>query len=166
MDLAYDAGMIEPVSEASQVAPGDRSLADQTWTRLLELFFEVARRHLDRTVATLDLSHTKAHALRCIEPGRPLAMGELAEELKCDPSNITGVVDRLEARRLVERRSAPNDRRVKTLVLTEEGAELRGRLVAALGRAPSAVASLSPQDLRQLGEIVQRILDNRERPSS
>ncbi len=155
--------MIGRPSEASQVAGPSSSLADETWGRLLELFFQVARRHFDRTVADLDLSVTQAHALRCLEPGHSLAMGELAEELKCDPSNITGVVDRLEHRGLVERRGAPNDRRVKTLVLTEEGTELRSRLVTALGRAPTAIASLSPQDLRQLGEIVQRILDRCER---
>ena len=112
-----------------------------------------------RTVASFDLSVTQAQALRCLEPGRPLPMGEVAEQLKCDPSNITGVVDRLEARGLVERRAAPHDRRVKSLVLTEHGAAVRERLSAQMFGAPPAIAALAPEDQQRLGEILQCVLD-------
>ena len=47
--------------------------------------------------------------------------GKLAQKLKCEPSNVTGIVDRLEARGLVERRPDPADRRVKLAAATEEG---------------------------------------------
>ena len=53
-------------------------------------------------------------------------MSALAAALQCDNSNVTGIVDRLEAQGLVERRPAAHDRRVKTLVVTTEGVELRG----------------------------------------
>ncbi len=36
-------------------------------------------------------------------------MRRLAQKLKCEPSNVTGIVDRLEARGLVERRPDPTD---------------------------------------------------------
>ena len=51
----------------------------------------------------------------------PLPMRKLARKLKCEPSNVTGIVDRLEARGLVERRPDPADRRVKLAAATEEG---------------------------------------------
>ena len=41
-------------------------------------------------------------------------MSALAHALHCDNSNVTGIVDRLEAAGLVERRAAEHDRRVKT----------------------------------------------------
>ena len=48
-------------------------------------------------------------------------MGNLAHFLGNEPSNITGIVDRLEAKRLVERRSDGKDRRLKALVVTAAG---------------------------------------------
>src|SRR3954471_20142446 len=51
----------------------------------------------------------------------PLPMRQIAQRLKCEPSNITGIVDRREARGLVERRPSPGDRRVKVAAPTEEG---------------------------------------------
>ena len=51
-------------------------------------------------------------------PVPPLPMGVLAEILQCDASNITGVVDGLESRGLVERRVSTKDRRIKHLTLT------------------------------------------------
>jgi DNA-binding MarR family transcriptional regulator len=139
--------------------PAEQSVADRTWTRLVEVCLGVVREHFVRTVATFDLSVTQAQALRCLEPGRALPMGEVAEQLKCDPSNITGVVDRLEARGLVERRAAPHDRRVKSLVLTERGAALRERLSAQMFGAPAAITTLSLDDQQRLGEVLQHVLD-------
>ncbi|HEX8868330.1 MAG TPA: MarR family transcriptional regulator [Lentzea sp.] len=56
----------------------------------------------------------------------------VAERLGAEPSNLTSVVDRLQARGLVERQPDPDDRRVKLLVTTEAGTaaaeDLRGRL--------------------------------------
>ena len=54
-------------------------------------------------------------------------MGELANAMHCDNSNITGIVDRLEEKGLVERRPADHDRRVKLIAPTPEGASLRER---------------------------------------
>jgi DNA-binding MarR family transcriptional regulator len=48
-------------------------------------------------------------------------MRQLAARLRCDASHVTGIVDGLERRGLVERWPAPDDRRVKHLMPTEEG---------------------------------------------
>ena len=47
-----------------------------------------------------------------------LPMHEIASLLACDSSNVTGIVDRLEARGLVTRRTAERDRRVKQILPT------------------------------------------------
>ena len=86
-------------------------------------------------------------------------MSDLAEALHCDNSNVTGIVDRLEDRGLVERRSATHDRRVKMLVVTERGAEVRERLAERLEEAPPPLAGLTPEDQRTLRDIMRRALD-------
>ena len=66
-------------------------------------------------------------------------MGRLARGLACDASNVTGIVDRLEARGLIERRPGASDRRVKVLVITREGERLRATMLAAHGRAARGI---------------------------
>ncbi len=78
--------------------------------------------------------------------------------MACDNSNVTGIVDRLEARGLVERRAAEHDRRVKMLAVTETGAELREQLLARMYAAPEALAVLSPEDQRALRDLLRRAL--------
>ncbi len=51
-------------------------------------------------------------------------MSGLAKRLQCDASNITGIVDRLEARQLIERVVVPDDRRAKLLQITEVGSAI------------------------------------------
>jgi DNA-binding MarR family transcriptional regulator len=58
----------------------------------------------------------------------PLAMKDLGRRMHCDPSFITGIADTLERHGLAARESDPGDRRVKRLVLTPAGAELKRRL--------------------------------------
>ena len=70
-----------------------------------------------------------------LEPDEPLPMSALAGALQCDNSNVTGIVDRLEAAGLAERRAAERDRRVKTVVLTPHGEAVSGRGAAARGHA-------------------------------
>jgi MarR family transcriptional regulator, organic hydroperoxide resistance regulator len=130
-------------------------VAREAW----ELLFLVAKaKHgvLTARLAELDLTPVQAHALRRLDPQRPLAMSALAEALYCHASNVTGIVDRLESRGLVERTPGTDDRRVKTLVLTPEGAEVRGKVIDLLSEPPAALASLSPSDQRALRDILRR----------
>ena len=73
--------------------------------------------------------------------------------MHCDNSNITGIVDRLTERGLVERRAAEGDRRVKLVALTKEGRKLRDELARWRAIPPDELASLPDADLRRLREI-------------
>jgi MarR family transcriptional regulator, organic hydroperoxide resistance regulator len=67
----------------------------------------------------------------------PLAMKDVGKRLRCDPSFVTTVADMLEQRGLAMRESDHGDRRVKRLVLTPAGVQLRSRLEGAMaGRMP------------------------------
>src|SRR6476619_2893476 len=107
----------------------------EAWELLLKFFFS-QRAGLPALAAEFDLSPAQCHVLHLIEPGRPLPMGRLAETLACDASNVTGLVDRLESRGLVRRRSSATDRRVKVLDLTPTGSRLRTQLLDRMTAPP------------------------------
>jgi DNA-binding MarR family transcriptional regulator len=102
------------------------------------------------------LTFPQAHALRLLDPERPLPMNEIADRLVCDASNVTGIADRLESRGLIERRAGAGDRRVKMLALTAAGAEARERVIEAMTEPPAEIAALSPADQRALRDILRR----------
>jgi DNA-binding MarR family transcriptional regulator len=67
----------------------------------------------------------------------PLAMKELGQRMHCDPSFVTSIADMLEKRGLAVRESDPADRRVKRLVLTTAGLEMKNQMEQAmLDRSP------------------------------
>src|SRR4051794_31663905 len=94
-----------------------RSAASEAWSLIAELFTSQRTRFL-AIASEFDLAPAQLGALKALDPDDPVPMRHLAQALACDNSNVTGIVDRLEARGLVERRAAPNDRRVKMLVVT------------------------------------------------
>jgi MarR family transcriptional regulator, organic hydroperoxide resistance regulator len=129
----------------------DHDLAREAWGMLAALvypprFLDVARQ-LGLTPATLG-------ALTRLE--EPRTMGEIAELLRCDPSNVTGIVDALETKGLARRRPSEVDRRVKVIELTAKGQKLRGRLMAKLNEPPAWLRALSPADQRALRKIMRR----------
>lgn len=70
-----------------------------------------------------DLTPVQLFALRTILHGGN-TMGRVADTMHCDASNVTGVVDRLVAQKLVVRSESKSDRRTKTLELTDKGRQL------------------------------------------
>jgi len=120
---------------------------DELWELLIE--FSLSQRVWWTEVCDgLGLTPTQGLALRLLDPQMPMAMNALADDLVCDASNVTGVVDKLEARGLIERKAAEHDRRVKMLAVTEKGRELRKKLFAEAAKAPAPIAAL-PEDVRE-----------------
>jgi DNA-binding MarR family transcriptional regulator len=130
----------------------------EAWELLVQLFF-AQRANLPPLAAELELSPAQCHVLHLIEPGRPIAMGQLAETLACDASNVTGLVDRLESRGLIRRRPSPEDRRVKVLVLTPTGTRLRAVLLERMTTPPATIERLSDREQRALVQILTRLLE-------
>src|ERR1700674_5608034 len=128
--------------------------------QLLVRFFFAQRAHLPPLAAELQLSPAQCPVLHLIEPGRHVPMGQLAETLACDASNVTGLVDRLESRGLVERRPSPNDRRVKVLGLTRTGSKVRALLLERMSSPPDTLSRLSADQQRDLVRILRRLLDS------
>jgi DNA-binding MarR family transcriptional regulator len=77
---------------------------------------------VDRKLSEVGLSLPKLAALdRLVKAGGSLPLGQLAERLACVKSNVTQLVDRLDADGLVTRESDPNDRRSRLAVITDAG---------------------------------------------
>jgi DNA-binding MarR family transcriptional regulator len=123
-----------------------------------ELLFE-QRPCFNAIAAEFGLAPAGVMALRYLRPGESMPMRLLAESLHFDSSNVTGIVDRLEERGLVERRASDQDRRVKLLVITEAGTELRDRLIARMDEPPPPLADLSPEDQWALRDLLARALE-------
>ena len=132
--------------------------ACRAWQLLVKFFF-AQREHLPSSCAEFDLSPVQCHVLHLIEPGRPLPMGRLAETLSCDASNVTGLVDRLEARGLVQRRASADDRRVKVLQLTPAGSRLRAQLLTRMTGHSLPLSRLSREQQRTLVKILEALVD-------
>jgi MarR family transcriptional regulator, organic hydroperoxide resistance regulator len=128
---------------------------------MVELAFSTNKPRLMAISHEYDLTPMQLHALRALEPGLELTMSALAGSLFCDASNVTGIVDRLEDRGLIERRPAAHDRRVKMLAVTDEGARLRRQVVERLTEPPPFVAELSPADQRALRDALRKAADAR-----
>jgi DNA-binding MarR family transcriptional regulator len=82
----------------------------------------VLESRVEAKLSEVGLSLAKLAALhRLSEAGESLPLGQLAERLSCVKSNVTQLVDRLEADGLVSRASDANDRRSRLAVLTDSG---------------------------------------------
>jgi DNA-binding MarR family transcriptional regulator len=133
------------------------SPASEAWGLIFELM-HLSKKRFMAIASEFELSPPQVMALRQLDPDEPKPMSELAVALRCDNSNVTGIVDRLEDRGLVERRAAEHDRRVKMLTITERGAEIRAQLGARLDEPPEPLARLSLADQRALRDIMRRAL--------
>jgi DNA-binding MarR family transcriptional regulator len=102
---------------------------------------------LEQALAEVHLSGAKLAALtHLVEAGEPVPLGELAEQCACVRSNITQLVDRLEAERLVERVDDPADRRSLRAAITP------------LGRERQAAGARKVQEVRRrLGKALSAI---------
>ena len=129
------------------------------WRTLLELFHN-QKFWLDQIADDLGITPQMAKAVHELAAGGSMTMKELAAELWCDASNVTGIVDRLEARGFVERRPSEHDRRVKCVVLTTAGKRLCRKIDDRFNESPPAIAALSDADQRVLRDILERALEN------
>ncbi len=132
--------------------------AAEAWRLLHKLLFRDGKPRFIGIAQEFDLAPQQAKFLVALEPDARVTMGVAARLMHCDNANATGVVDRLEARGIIERRSDPNDRRVKLIGLTEAGATLRTALKARWEEPPAELTALSEADQRTLRDVLARAL--------
>ncbi|MFG2558064.1 MarR family winged helix-turn-helix transcriptional regulator [Streptomyces sp. NPDC048496] len=133
---------------------------DPLTLEVVELIGTVVARYYeeyDQAAAAHSLTGAQARVLGLLSL-EPMPMRRIAQKLKCEPSNVTGIVDRLETRGLVERRPDPADRRVKLAAPTEKGTDTARQLRESLSFAREPLAKLSDTDRAVLRDLLRRML--------
>jgi DNA-binding MarR family transcriptional regulator len=123
---------------------------------------ERLRQHWASRAAAVGLSTGQVRVLLQMEPGKPVPMRSLAVRLDHDASNFSTLVDRLEHHGIVERRSDPSDRRIKALVLTEEGERVRASFWHLLVEDAGPLSPLDHADLTALESLLDTLGVNAE----
>lgn len=135
--------------------------AEEAW----ELLWQIMQANKPRMIELareLDFSPVQLHSLRLLEPDVETPMRALARQLFCDPSNVTGIVDRLVARGLVERRGSDTDRRVKIIRLTPEGERIRASVVERMSTPPAEIADLPLDQQLALRDALREAVARRQ----
>jgi DNA-binding MarR family transcriptional regulator len=111
-------------------------------------------------LAPLDLVPAHAGILRLLSTSAGLSQQELASRLGIHPSRLVAILDDLEARRLVERRQSPSDRRSYAIHLSEAGNQtLKEISRIARQHTESVCAALDESERQELASLLQRIAD-------
>ena len=118
-----------------------------------------AQAEVEAKLGTLGLSLPKLMALKALsDAGESMPLGQLAERLSCVKSNITQLVDRLEADGFVARAADPTDRRSRLAVLTAagrkacaEGARVQQETEREL------LTALTKDESRQLAALLEKV---------
>jgi DNA-binding MarR family transcriptional regulator len=119
-------------------------VTDRSVVAALEAAVHRVLDHLASELADLGLRQAEINVLAQLAPGTPRAVGELVAATGQRPSTLTGVLDRLERRRLVRRRVNPADRRSFTIELTASGERAAGRVHATFAALDERVLSDLP----------------------
>ena len=138
-------------------------VAEDAFERLRRVAFE--GEHVERMAALgarLQLSPGVIKTLMRLGKHDGVSMGEMARGIGVDPSYVTALVDDLDARGLARREPAPYDRRVKIIVLTDAGRKLAEEINDILSVPPAAFAALSQAELRQLRDLLEKVLAARD----
>jgi len=151
---AYRQGVVTVHEQRHAEPSGD--LANDAWRRLTNLFLG-RKQQVMAIAAAHQLNPGAMNALLFLEPGQPCSMRTLADAWKCDASNVTWLVDRLEERGLAERRPHPSDRRVRTIALTRKGTRMRAQIESKLFEAPATFRDLTHDELETLNKVLRKL---------
>lgn len=141
--------------------PNETNLPDSPGVRAWDLMSQIWRSckpYIEEVASSVSMTPQQLLALKVMGEHGTMAMSELAIHLGCDASNVTSIVDKLEKRGIVERRSAEHDRRVKSLVVTPEGQQLFEVVKTRFLQPPPAIGGLATEDQEELCAIFTRAL--------
>jgi len=109
--------------------------------------------------AAFDLTPLQFATLAAVAGQPGVDQRGLARRIGYDTSTTGGVVERLERRGLLQRRPAPDDRRVRQLLVTEAGRTLLDAVLPAMHRAQARIlAPLTPVEQRRFMDLLGRLV--------
>jgi DNA-binding MarR family transcriptional regulator len=139
-------------------APVAADLTAEAWRRVRSISDDpVTEAASHRIMHESGLTGGPMKALRFLPVTGSLPMRQLAARMGCDNSYVTSLVDTLEQRGLAAREPHPTDRRVKVIVLTEEGRRLAEQVQRAYATPPAAFAGLSAAEAATLCRLLRKL---------
>jgi len=116
------------------------------------------KKELHNKLAQNGITWPQFHALYHIgDEGIP--SHELAKELNCNASNMTGLIDRMEQNNLVYRVHCKDDRRVWLIKLTEEGKKLKEELMPRHQKnIEERMGVLTQEELKTLKSLLNKLM--------
>jgi len=135
-----------------------KALAGSVW-RLMFSFLMRSAPDRTRSLGRRGLTPNDSRALASLDRDQGRTMRSLADEWKCDASNATWIIDRLEDFGLAERRNDPHDRRVKLVVLTAKGVKMRQDLMDEFHTPPAELFALDRADLQSLQRVLEKLIE-------
>ena len=131
----------------------------RVWFRLIRIHTR-SRMAVANRLRAFDLSVPQCDVLTTLTEAEGLSQQDLAERLYVTKGNISGLIDRLVANGLVERRSLAGDRRSHAIFLTDEGRELARRGIEAQKAFVSQTfGRVAPERLALFEELLVELRD-------
>jgi MarR family 2-MHQ and catechol resistance regulon transcriptional repressor len=133
------------------------SYTTSLWIRFLR-FSLLSHKKLEDDLEKLGLTPPQFYVLATIGYAGGLPFGEIGAKMMVTVSNLTGIVDRLEEKRLVSRKRDENDRRVVHVVLTEKGVKLYKNAIPLFEKSISQIfSSLDKSAQKELSVLLRKL---------
>jgi DNA-binding MarR family transcriptional regulator len=150
----YNAGMNAPVQK-------NRIHVDSQPGHLIRRLHQIAVGLFVQETESLGVTPMQYAALQTVQQAPGMDQRTLARAIALDASTTGGVVDRLEARQLIERRTSPSDRRVRLLQITPQGDALLDTITPLMLQAQQRIlAPLSPDQREAFMEMLGILIDS------
>jgi DNA-binding MarR family transcriptional regulator len=128
------------------------------WIRFLR-FNLVSNKRLQDDLERLDLTPPQFYVLATIGYAGGLPFGEIGEKMMVTVSNLTGIVDRLEEKRLVVRERDAHDRRVVRVTLTDKGLKVYRNTIPLFEKSISQFFSpLNKNQQKELAALLRKLI--------
>ncbi len=134
--------------------PGSTARDNATLVDLLWLVMRRIWEDAEQRLAPSGLTMKHSWALHALD--EPVSMSGLAERLGIDASYVTAIADQLEERGLIARQPHPTDRRVKSLVLTDEGRRVRDQILVELWTTVRVLDGLTDPERQELRRLLDK----------
>jgi DNA-binding MarR family transcriptional regulator len=141
------------VSDTSIEPPGH-----EAWRLMAEMMLSNANQdRFHGACAAADVTPPLLKALMSLSPDSTVAMSVLAKGWRCDASWVTGIVDGLEQRGYVQRRTLDTDRRVKVVTITDAGEAAKAKAMEVLFDPPESINALDRKEQTALRNLIRKV---------
>ena len=135
--------------------------SDESFWSLIGLTNRAMRSYADKRLQSYDLTIEQMLVLKHLDVADGMSQSVLSELAGKSPANITRILDRLEKKKSIIRRSNPNDRRSSLVFLTNDGETVRDEVVDLfMGLRSELVEGIEPDKQRVAIEVLKAIKTN------